>query len=186
MAKVQSTRMLSKCPEWPTSHTLPKAVVTAIERCMWRLRATGRPARRQDVLGLAIMFFAPGTPSELIAIMTKPHPQLRGTVGNLPTGRYRGVLTANSEQLMVRLPSPVTLRLNALVDQLLDQSFPATRRQVVSAVMLHCVPRKADELADAYDLYLVAPAGTAAIPGQPVSTVLSLDRPKPGRRPRPA
>lgn len=180
-----ATRALTKCPEWPTSHTLPHVVVARLERAMWRLRGTSRPARRQDVLAIAIMYFAPVEPSALMVTMTTPHRALKGTAAQLPTGRYRRTLVESNEQLMVWLPSPVTLRLNALVDQLHMEGFRATRRQVVTAIVLHCLPDKASVLAAAFDRYLGAPASAARVAGRPLREVLSLDRPLPGRRPMP-
>jgi hypothetical protein len=170
------------CPEWPTSHTLPRVVVVALERAMVSLRAGGVPARLQDILGIAVVVLAPETPEELIALMTKPHAQLKATVAALPPGRYQRALGSPDEQLMVRLPSPVTLRLNALVDQLQSVGFRTTRRQVVSALALHRIPRDREGLLNAFELYRTATAGAAGVKGRPVSEVLSLTRPKPGRR----
>jgi hypothetical protein len=181
--RVLPDRSLLRCPEWPTSHTLPRPVVARLDRAMWQLRGAGLPARRQDVLGIAITFFAPTDPGQLLSLLTRPHHLLRGTVAGLPTGRHRGSLVENSEQIMVWLPSPVTLRLNALVDQLHDVDFAASRRQVVSAVVLHSLPTRAGPLAEAFDRYRTAPARAARVPGRPLREILTLDRPKPGRRP---
>src|SRR4051812_26650781 len=102
--RLAPNRPLVKCPAWPTSHTLPRAVVRHIEVATWRLRGTGRPARREDVVALALLFFAPDEPDALIRLMTRPHPDIGGAVADLPTGRYRRQLTRNTEQLMLRLP----------------------------------------------------------------------------------
>jgi hypothetical protein len=182
-AALPPLRTLPHCPQWPTSHTLPRAVVSRLDRATWQLRGTGRPARRQDVLGLTIMFFAPTKAAELVTLMTTPHPALGGTVAALPSGRYSGVLTESNEQLMAWLPSPVTLRLNALVAQVHDQGFRASRRQLVSALALHALPRASAPIVVAFDRYLDAPARAAQVPGRRLREVLTLEPPKPGRRP---
>ena len=185
MAKstLSPTRPLTRCPQWPTSHALPQPVVVALERARERIRLSGRPARTQDVLGLTIVFFAPEGAAALRRTLTTPHPQLRATAAGMPKGRQSRTLTANTEQLMLRLPSPVTLRLDALVADLQAEDFRATRRQVVSGIVLHCLPRQSASLAIAFDQYIIAPARIAQVPGRPLREVLSQDRPRPGRRP---
>ena len=84
---------------------------------------------------------------------------------------------------MLRLPSPVTLRLDVLVAELQAEDFRATRRQVVSGIVLQCLPRQSAPLAIAFDHYITAPARIAQVPGRPLREVLSQDRPRPGRRP---
>jgi hypothetical protein len=132
---------------------------------------------------MAIVVFAPESAAELIAIMTKPHPRLGGAPAELPTGRYHRAITLQTQQLMVRLPSPVTLRLNALVSLLHEADFRASRRQLVSAIVLHRLPRGAQALSQAFDSYRTAPASAAGITGRPLNEILSQTRPKPGRRP---
>jgi hypothetical protein len=68
------------------------------------------------------------------------------------------------------------------VDQLQRDGFRATRRQVVSAIALHSLPHDRIGLVEAFERYRTATAAAAGVKGRPVSEVLSLTRPKPGRR----
>lgn len=174
---------LHECPQWATQHTLPRPVVVAVERTMWVLRAAGRPARRQDVVGLAIISFAPDDPVALRRLLVRPHPELGCTVADLPTGRYAHTLRANTEQVWLRLPSPVSLRLNLLVENVQALGFATTRRQVLSAVVLHGLSRDRRRLQAAFDAYIAAPAEVAAVTGRPLNDVLGSAPPRPGRRP---
>ncbi len=178
-----ANQSLWDCPKWPTSHTLPRPVVVVLEHAVRGLGAAGISARMQEVLGIVILVFAPDDPKELRQLMLKPHPQLKACVADLPAGRYRRRRGSGTEQLMVRLPSPVTLRLNLLVQVLHDSGFPASRRQVVSAVALHALPTRPAPLVEAFEQYRAATAGKAAVTGHPRKAVLSLQPPPPGRRP---
>lgn len=180
---VAPNKRLADCPLWPTSHTLPREVTAHLEWWMWRLRGTGRSARVQDVLGLTILFFAPEDAVSLIRLMNRPHVALRGTVAELPTGRHRRGLSPHSEQLMMWLPSPVTLRLNLLIEVVHDRKVRTTRRQMVSALVLHAIPTSLPRVCEAYDRFPDVQARQAAVAGLPTGRVLSLSKPKPGRRP---
>jgi hypothetical protein len=184
--QVPHTRPLLRCPIFPTTHTLPSAVTAQLDAALFKLHSRGRPARPEDLVSLTVVSFTPDSPKKLMQLMTKPHPALGGTVALLPTGKYRGTLRPPSEQLMLRLPSPVTWRINTLLDALYDsQNFRASRRQLVSAAVLHCMPTTAPALATAWDNYLVTPASAAVVKGRPVAHVLNRRPPKPGRRPLP-
>jgi hypothetical protein len=110
-----ASQSLWDCPRWPTSHTLPQPVVSTLDRARFALNEAGIPARMQDVLGIVILVLAPEAPKELRQLMMKPHPRLKSSVAAFPTGRQRRRRGSSAEQLMVRLPSPVTHRLNLLV-----------------------------------------------------------------------
>lgn len=181
-ARVQPATPLAECPPWPTSHTLPRSVVAHLELATERLVAAGREALLQDVLALIIMFFAPGTSEDLIELLRKPHVDLGSSAADLRRGRDKCRLRPDTEQLMLWLPSPVTLRLNCLVDSVQKTGVRTTRRQVVSALVLHCLPGD-EKLVEAFDALPTTPAKAATVDGQPQRRVLSLERPKPGRRP---
>lgn len=97
----------------------------------------GRPARPEDTLAVLILSFAPSNPAVMLRLLHTPHHLLGGTVAELPTGRYRRALRPATEQRMFRLPSPVSLRVNALVEGIHALDARTSRRQVVSAIILH-------------------------------------------------
>jgi len=146
------------------------------------LRWSGRPALPQDVVGLTVVRHTPDDVDELIALMHRPHPDLGGSVADLPTGRYRGLVSIETEQRQLRLPSPVSLRINTLIAVLAEVDYRASRRQLVSAAVLHQTPT-GGALEESYDRYREAKARDAAVAGQPLRGVLGLAPPKPGRRP---
>lgn len=183
MALLSPDLPLPLCPELPTQHTLPRAAVERLEFALWRVRGTGRAARAQDIVGLLILFYLPEQPRRLVELLTRPHSALRSSVAELPTGRYRRALTKDSEQIMLRLPSPVTHRLNGLINSAHDLEFRTSRRHVVSAAALHCIPQSTKELADALDQYREAPARAARLPFESLDYILDPRPPNPGRRP---
>jgi hypothetical protein len=187
--RIPSTRVpphtpLPQCPYWPTSHTLPRVAVERLDLAVWRLNLAGRPARRRDVLGIVIVLCGPQDAMKLRAILMKPHRSLAGTVSGLPPGKFQTLIAEHNQHLMVRLPSPVTLRLNALVAAQHGLGFETSRRQIVTALLMHALPRTQTALVSAFERYYIAPARAAAIPGRPATEVLSLVHPRAGRRPK--
>jgi hypothetical protein len=182
---ISPNRRLADCESWPTSHTLPSAVRARLDFLTFRLRARNRPARPEDTLAVLVVCFAPANPATLLALIRKTNRGIGGTVAQLPTGRYRGRLRQHNEQVMLRLPGPVTLRVNALVDGIHDLGVRTSRRQVVSAIVLHCAPASVAKLVTEFDRLPNMPARAAAVTGRPLVDVLRTTRPAPGRRPMP-
>lgn len=180
--QIRPNRPLIRCPPFPTSHSLPSPVAARLHFLTWRIRGTGREARPQDVVGLLILR-APETAPRLIRLLRTPHPALRSSVAALPPARFRGGLTPANTQVMLWLPAPVSLRLNRLIDVVHAADVRTSRRQLVSALVLHTAPASLAGLVRAFDVYARAPARMAVVTGDPPSSVLSVIPPKPGRRP---
>jgi hypothetical protein len=181
-SKINASVALGKCPRLPTTHTLSGPVTSRLDFLTWRLQGLGRDARPHDVVGLLVLR-APESPRRLIKLLTTPDPALRTTVAALPPARYRRVLSRNNQQVMMWLPAPITLRLNRLIAVVHDAEFRTSRRQMVSALILHTAPSTPTALLRAFDVYRAAPASRAALSGDPPSTVLTLTPPNPGPRP---
>lgn len=174
---------LSRCPQVPTVHTLPPPVVARIRLALFQLQGTGRSPRHHDVVGMLVTLHAPTTGRGLVRLLTKPHADLRGTVARLPTGRQDGLLRPSERQLWMRLPLPVTHRLNLLVELAHDEEFRTTRRQVVSALAMNRLPMATPALMKSFTRYLSLTARDARVPGRPLAAVLDGAPPRPGRRP---
>jgi hypothetical protein len=78
---------------------------------------------------------------------------------------------------------PLSQRLDELVGTVESAGQRAFRKDVVAA-LIFAAPEDPDELAGLLVRYRKATAGDAALRGRDAATVLSLARPKPGRRSR--
>jgi hypothetical protein len=183
MPPTRPSEAILSCPTRPTVHTLPRRVVVALGAATSGLQFTGRPARVVDVIGLLVMVRSPTTPAAVVRLLVRPAPGLGGAASALPTGQHSGVLQASEHRLWMEMPLPVTHRLNLLVDLAHEARFRTTRRQVVSALAVHRLPKTRLALARAYDDYLQLTARDARIAGRPLAAVLDPASPKPGRRP---
>jgi hypothetical protein len=178
--------LLTHCrPLCPTQHTLPSGVVARLDRLVSTVRRRGRDVKRQEVLAALITLRAPDTAQDWLELLSRPHSLLGTSAAELPAGRESRKLAADNEQVMLRLPSPVTRRLDLLIDLVQERGVRTSRRQIVSALIVHRSPSGVAEALQLIDAYCVTPAFGAAVPGRPILDVLSEDRLPPGRRPMP-
>lgn len=177
--------MLTRCEPWPTQHTLPTAVLGLLDTLAGELTSHGRKATRQEVLAAIVIHRAPGRAEELLALLRRPHPVLGGPAVALPPGRRNGRVAQGNQQVMMRLPSPVTRKLDYLVDVVQHAGYPLTRRQLVCALVVHRRPAPGRGNLRLYTQYCNTEAGEAAVTGRPLAAVLSLEPLPPGRRPMP-
>lgn len=137
------------------------------------LRDAGYPAFRKDVLGFLVMYQAPRSPNT-IAAMARAY--LRQTA---PAFRGR----QDSKSLMLTLPSPVSLRIDALAAASGKAGLPLYRQDIVGALIFERSPEDVGELIKLFLRYRRAKAGDARVPGLPLRRVLLSERPKQGPRP---
>lgn len=84
---------------------------------------------------------------------------------------------------MVTLPSPVSHRIDALVDSVRDLGHVVYRRELVGALALKRQPTTRDELIDLYVKYREARVEDIAGVDVPLQRLLTTARPEQGRRP---
>jgi hypothetical protein len=170
---ISRRRLLHKCDAWPTMQWVPQEVLDELDAMVGSLRLAGEIAYRKDVLGLLILSRAPTTTAALRRVVARYQrhsaPALKG--------RREG------KSLMVTLPSPVSLRLDALVDLVRDSGDRCFRHDVVGALILYRQPSDR-ALVQLLRDYHGATAEHCAVPGTPLRRVLLGNTPAQGRRPR--
>jgi hypothetical protein len=85
--------------------------------------------------------------------------------------------------LMVRIPSPISLRIDSVIGRVRALGLRAYRQELVGALIDQRMPSTPRALVVSFDRYRRANAGNAALPRQPRNQVLHLQRPNPGPRP---
>lgn len=136
-------------------------------------------ALRTDVL-VALVLGAPETPAGLgpLAVDLR-HPKYSGH----PEPVTRLSLLAR-ERLVVRLPAPVSWRLNLLVNVAREQNPHANRTKLVVGLIWQAHTRLSRRrLHELLERANTGRADDACVAGQETAAVLSLRRPNPGPRP---
>jgi len=167
-------RPLLRCPKWPTMQWLPQPVIDRLGRLVDELTACGFKASRGEVICSLVLGCDPtrvDLEQRLYAYKVQPfnhqerqHPP-----------------RAHSRPLALKLPSPITLRIDGLVRAIRDKGGSAYRHELIGALIMDAP----NDLADLKGLcrdFRRAPASKAVIPGQPKRWVLSTERPSPGAR----
>lgn len=83
--------------------------------------------------------------------------------------------------LIVRMPSPITLRLDGLVRSISRRGQRIYRHELIGTLILR-MEDQANQLEGRCLVYRQATAGEAAVPGEPKSWVLTQKKPRPGAR----
>jgi hypothetical protein len=150
---------------------VPKQVIEALDLNVRALRQAGHTAYRKDVVGLQVLRRAPSTVAGLREIIY-PYRQLCP-----PPMRSRGAL----RPLMVVLPAPISLKIDALVERTRESGDVFFRHDLVGGLALaNRLPNAS--LEEDFLAYSRGKAADARVPGLPLSRVL-LDRaPMQGRR----
>lgn len=161
--------LLRKCPEWSTMQWVS---ITAMTRIHTRTKplARARHGSRRDLVGIMVMYLAPEAPDELWELV-EPYRTVN------PPGKGKG----DYQALMARLPSPVSLRLDALVAAA-GTIKTVFRQEVIGALAVSSLPDEEDRLLDLYDRYYNATAGEAEVSSVKKHSVLRKKPPRPGRR----
>jgi hypothetical protein len=163
------------CDAWPAMFSLPVAAWTLLDE-LTTLAAghRGRRIYRQDLVAALVMRSAPTAAEELQKLFWE----------YIGTRQFEmSPLLLPTRQYMLRLPAPVSLRLDELVARSRELDGERVRRRdVVAALVSLRAPPEPDALDRLYEDYLGLHAADAALPGQPVAEVLSRRRPLPGVR----
>lgn len=169
------TRALVRCHQWPVMLVLPQSVDALLGDVVADARSvTGERIYKKDIVAAFIVLKAPETPDELARLFWD----------YAASNRFGGSpLKLPKTNLTVALPAPVSHRLDLLVAGAREGRAAAMRRDLVSALVTLRVPNAANEAYVLYRQYLACSARDARVPGRPLKSVLTLSRPKPGRRP---
>lgn len=152
---------------------VPKAAISRLDAHVKLLRDLGYPAFRKDLVGLLVLYRAPSSPESVWKMVDA---YLRATPPSL-RGRRDCI------SLMLTLPSPVTLRIDALIDGVRQLGLPLYRQDLVGALVVRRIPEEASQLGKLFVRYRRARARDAEVPGVPLTRLLTTHRPKQGRRP---
>lgn len=169
------TERLVRCDHWPVMLVLPRAVDTLLGRVVAAAQSvTGERIYKKELLAALVVLKAPDGPDGLAQLFWEYASSSR--FGQSP-------LTLDKVHVTVWLPAPVTHRLDLLVAGARRAKTGALRRDIVAALVTLRCPDTATEAYELYRRYLDCTARDARVRGQPLRSVLSLTRPKPGRRP---
>lgn len=83
----------------------------------------------------------------------------------------------------LQVPAPISKRLDLLVERAEAAGLRVYRKDLIAALIL-AAPESSNDLMDLLVRYRRATAGDAAVDSHATADVLSLDRARPGRRPR--
>jgi hypothetical protein len=163
---------MRECPPWPTMQWLPDEPVELLDRCLKILEEDGFSTTRVELVCALILDCDPGDPS-LAEDIQAYKARYRST--RPPRERLKGV------PLMLRMRSPITLRLDLLVGIISEGSQRTFRHELIGTLIKRAsedIPR----LEGVCSAYRSARAEEAAVPGLPRRRVLTQERPKPGAR----
>lgn len=153
---------------------VPDVVVSRLDAQVKLLRDSGYPAFRKDVLGLLVLYCAPrssqGVTQMTEAYLLKTPPSLRGR--------------RDCRSLMLTLPSPISIRIDVLVEAATTFGFPIYRQDLVGALIVERAPEDALAMGRLFKRYRRAKAKDAGVKGVPLQRLLSTTRPRQGPRPR--
>jgi len=170
---VASTR-LPDCPSWATMQWVPPPVMTRLEQNVRTLRTLGCAAWRADVVGARILACPPPSSAELAGQLEQYRRKYARVL------RPGGTRTA----LMLRIPSAVSLRLDAAVAEVRSLGFPAYRHEVIGVLSLDHEPKGKTGLVGSFNAYREARVENLVVPGVPLSALLESVPPEQGPRPR--
>jgi hypothetical protein len=168
---ISPTTPLPSCPALATTQTLPASDATILGKLVFKAGFGRRRVAPQHVIGCLILLRAPSDAAGLLLLIEQ-------TAVQSPS-------RTQPARLMMRFPSPISHRLNALVDLVQETGVGTTRGELVSALLRRHELISPGDLVQLLDEYETAHAARAAPPGLDVRRVLTRVHPKPGRRPRP-
>jgi len=151
---------------------LPQKPFDELTKCLRELEEDGFNTTRGEFVCALILACKPGDPSLLADLRSY---KARYCRIRPPKRRHPGV------PLMLRMPSPITLRLDLLVGSLSESDQRVYRHELIGTL----ITRGAENLRRveaACAAYRKAPARAAAVPGYSRRRVLAQDRPRPGAR----
>ena len=152
---------------------VPPPVMTRLERNVGALRKLGCMAWRADIVGARIFSCPPPDATELAAQLEEYRRQHARALQ--PRGRRAA--------LMLRIPSAVSLRLDAMVAGVRDLGMPAYRHEVVGVLIVRHEPKDKEELVGSFNTYREARVEDLVVPGVPLRVLLGAVPPAQGSRP---
>jgi hypothetical protein len=170
---------LLRCDQWPCMFVLPEPVDALLSAAAAAARRqTGRDFYRNHVIGALVTCMAPDTAEELLSLF-------RSYVAS--TRFDASPLTLPKKHVTVVLPAPVSHRIDLLVELAgKGNGERMLRRGLVGALAYFHLPADIDDTLALLEDYLALTAKDARVKPWPVSRVLDLRTPRPGRRPTPS
>jgi hypothetical protein len=123
---------LHECEPWDTTHAVRAAVRARLDIAAFRLQMAQRFVTRADLIGMLVTVCAPTDPKALKVLVQRPHPALRPSHDASENPKL---------SMTVRLPSPVSLRLDVLVRILQREGVGSDRRRLLSSLIVRPLPR---------------------------------------------
>jgi hypothetical protein len=171
--KVRASKLLVKCERWPTMQWLPRATVERLADHQRALMATaGERVHRSDLVAALILNWEVVGPDDLCHSIGRYR-----AAHTVPGGRR----TDGAVPVTLKVPFPLSRRLDGLVDLARGRQLIAYRHDVVGTMIAK--RRSRQWIASALQLYREAPASDAAVPGLAAGFVLEAASPSPGPRP---
>jgi hypothetical protein len=152
---------------------LARPVATRLDRLVAGLHRDGIPARKSDVVG-ALVLDRPGTSAADLWSLVRPFkvkfapPHKRRALGSIP--------------VTLRLPSPISLRIDGLVE--LTRAQAVVYRHDLIGTLIMAAPESPRALVTVCERYWGSQAADAALPGMAKKQVLRKETPDPGPRRR--
>lgn len=158
---------------------LPSGVARELDQLVWRVHfARGTRVGRGDLVAGLILVHAPEDAEALFALAHNlSHPRHA-----VPGVRRDPLGIRARDRLTIRLPSPLSHRLNELIARIHDSGRRASRAGLVAG-LVHSAPSEVKRLLELCAAAREWPAERAALAGDDPRRVLSLERPRPGPRP---
>ena len=152
---------------------LPSAVLTTLDGLVSALGQSGYASNRAEVISALALRCDPST-MDLRAMVKLYKATHTPAVPRRPR-------PPSSRPLAMKLPSPISLRIDGLVEELRRSGERSYRHQVIGSLIAGC-EEDAATLEALCEAFRQAEASAAALPGQPQRRVLSLAKPPPGAR----
>ncbi len=170
---------LCDCEQWMTMLALTPPAVQRLDNLVRQTygREAGEGGSRREVIA-GLILHAPENADSLGSLSVELRsPKYSGF--QQPVSRLNELVRNN---VVVQLPAPVSLRLDRLVARARDAGYRAHRTNLVVGLIFLADKYKPSTICRLASGTRTCPARSAALQSEPASTVLSLDRPKPGPR----
>jgi len=172
IAPLKPAVSLRDCPRWPTMQWLPHEVADTLMRHLVVLEGHGFRTSRVEVVCALILACDPTEPSLLADLRRYKSRQRPGTPSR---ERLRGV------PMVLRMPSPITLRLDCLTDVIGQRDQRIYRHEMIATLILRA-GSDYSRLEEDCLAYRQARARDAAVKGTSPGVVLTQRKPRPGAR----
>jgi hypothetical protein len=174
---------LGQCEHWPTALLLTPTAIRLLDELVRRATdmRIGVPIARAEIVSGLVLECRLTRPEDLLALSHGPGRRAFAAADRPPSP----LAAVAHARLFVRLPSPVTWRLQRMVQRAQLTGERATRAGIVTG-LLHTAPQDDAALRKLAERARTRLAATAVLDGDDPITVLTMQRPLPGpvaRRP---